>query len=63
MKAETTNGQSVHSRSALPGGEVASRYRGQRANTQRTTAVTEVFPAITFVNSRRVGVVPSPDEI
>lgn len=36
---------------------------GQCANTQRTTAVTEAFPAITFVNSRRVGVVPSPDEI
>lgn len=60
---EMTNGQSAHSWSALPGGEAASQYRGQCANTQRTTAVTEVFLAITFVDSRRVGVVTSPDEI
>lgn len=60
---EMTNGQSAHSWSALPGGEAASQYRGQCANTQRTMAVTEAFPAITFVNSRRIGVVPSPDEI
>ena len=58
MKAETTNGQSAHSWSALPGGETTNKYRGQR-----TMDVTEAFPAITFVNSRCIGVVSSPDEI
>lgn len=58
MKAETTNGQSAHSWSALPGGETTNKYRGQR-----TMAVTEVFSVTAFVDSRRVGVVLSPDEI
>jgi|GEM_PF-1618977 len=63
MEAEMTNGQSAHSGGAFPGGEAISKYRGQRANTRRTTVATEVFPAITFVNSYRVGIVSSPGEI
>lgn len=47
----------------FPGGEAASQYRGQCANKQRTMALTEAFPAITFVNSRHIEVVSSPDEI
>lgn len=58
MKAETTNGQSAHSWSALPDGEATNKYRGQR-----TMDVTEVFSVTAFVDSRRVGVVLSPDEI
>lgn len=63
MEAETMNSQSAHSGGAFPGGEAISKYRGQRANTQRTTVATEVFPVTAFVNSCRVGTVSSPGEI
>jgi len=58
MKAETTNGQSAHSGSAHSGGEATNKYRGQR-----TMDATEAFSVTAFVDSRRVGVVTSPDEI
>ena len=60
---EMTNSQSVQSRGMFTDGESTGKHRGRPANMQRTTPVTEVFPAITFVKSRRAGVVPASDEI